>query len=76
MRLILSLKELAPLIPLLVDDLRYANLNNRGYLTVNFTPDTVTANWHFVSNIDSTTYTMLEEAFKAYTVKIEDMVLA
>ena len=68
--------QLAPFLPLLIDGLAYVDLINRGYLTVSFTMDAVTANWHFVSNIDSTTYTVLEEAFKAYTVKIEDMVLA
>lgn len=68
--------SLAPLIIPLVDDLRYTDFINRGYLTVHFTMAEVTANWRYVSNIDSTNYTMLEQAMKKATVKVEDMILS
>ncbi len=67
---------LASLVLPLLDDLRYADFLNRGYLTVHFTMDTVTAGWHYVSNIDSTSYTMLEDAVEETTVNIADMVLS
>lgn len=66
---------LASLVLPLIDDLRYANFINRGYLTVRFTSDAATANWRFVSNIDSTTYTMLDDIAKELTVQAGDMVL-
>lgn len=67
---------LASLVLPLVDDLRYANFISRGYLTVRFTAERATANWRYVSNIDSTSYTMLDEVAKELTVKVGDMVLA
>jgi len=66
---------LAPLVVTLIDDLRYTNFINRGWLTVHFTMDAVTASWNYVSNIDSTTYTLIEEEFKEITVSAEDMLL-
>lgn len=47
------------LLELLIDDLYYANLNNRGFMTVTFTPSKAEAEWFFVDNIDSETYGML-----------------
>lgn len=41
---------------LLVDDLQYLNLNQRGYLVVNFSPEQVTADWRFVSTVKSPDY--------------------
>lgn len=43
---------------LLIDDLVYANTFNRGFLTVTFTADNVTAEWTYVSAYNSTTYTI------------------
>jgi len=43
----------------LVDDLRYLNASDRGYMTVTFTSSEVTANWRFVDTILSTNYSEL-----------------
>ena len=43
-------------ITLLIDDLRYANITDRGYMIVTFTPTEATAEWTFVDNILSTAY--------------------
>lgn len=40
----------------LVEDLKYANLTDRGFLTVTFTQDQARAQWHFVDTILSQTY--------------------
>lgn len=42
----------------LVDDLLYANFNQRGFMEVTFTSNEVNTTWHYVANTDSTTYTM------------------
>lgn len=43
---------------LLIDDLQYTNLNDRGFLLVTFTAQSAKAEWLHVSNYDSSTYTM------------------
>lgn len=45
-------------ISLLIDDLKYTNLNQRGFMTVEFTNDEVTTNWVYISSNDSTVYTI------------------
>lgn len=47
-------------IGLLVDDLQYTNLSNRGYMLVSFTQAQAMAEWVFVDNIESTDYNRLE----------------
>ncbi|PLW82330.1 alkaline phosphatase [Kineobactrum sediminis] len=66
----------APLMTTLVDDLVYADFNNRGYLTVRFEPETVTAEWRYVSAIDSRDYVLNEEAFHQRIVNHSDLVLS
>lgn len=43
-------------IALLVDDLEYLNITQRGYMLVTFTPEEARADWHFVDTIKSTDY--------------------
>ena len=43
-------------IGLLVDDLDYLNVNQRGYMVVTFTPEEARADWHFVDTIKSREY--------------------
>ena len=43
-------------ITLLIDDLKYTNLNQRGYMLVNFTESEVVTTWNYLDNTDSTTY--------------------
>ena len=56
--------QMEQVIPLLVNDLIYNNLVDRGYLTVTFTPEQATANWHYVSSIKTASYEMLTERSK------------
>ncbi|WP_299082708.1 alkaline phosphatase D family protein [uncultured Paraglaciecola sp.] len=43
--------ELSKALSLLIDDLQYCNLHQRGYLTLTVNPDKVQANWYFVDTI-------------------------
>ncbi len=60
----------------LIDDLKFANLRDRGWMEVNFTTEEVRASWHFVSNIDSTSYTLLEERGHSTRVSADNMLLS
>ncbi|MFV8784037.1 alkaline phosphatase D family protein [Microbulbifer sp. SA54] len=46
-------RELAAGMPVLVDDLQYCNLHQRGYMALTLRRDGVEAEWNFVDNIDS-----------------------
>ncbi len=50
--------QLEGAIQLLVNDLQYCNLMDRGFAEVIFTKDEAVSNWHYVTNYDSPTYTM------------------
>jgi len=50
--------QLEGALSLLIDDLKYSNLNNRGFMEVTFTPNEAISNWHYVANYDAATYTM------------------
>ncbi len=60
----------------LIDGLEYANLRDRGYLLVDFTPETVTGRWRFVANIDSTTYTLLDDRARDIQMNAADLSLS
>jgi alkaline phosphatase D len=60
----------------LIDDLQYANISDRGYLVVSFSPDETTASWRFVTNIDSTNYGMLDDRAQDITVSADDLLIA
>ena len=49
-------RELAQGMSVLVDDLQYCNLHQRGYLSLTFRRDGVEAEWKFVDNIESTEF--------------------
>lgn len=59
----------------LVDDLQYANLSDRGWMEVTFTADSATADWRFVSAVDSTSYTLLDNRANRITVSADDLLL-
>ncbi len=59
----------------LVDDLQYANLSDRGWMEVTFTETATTADWYFVSNIDSTSYTLMENRANSLSVSADDLLL-
>lgn len=50
--------QLEAALELLVDDLKYCNLENRGFMELVFTPEKVISNWHFVSDNESPSYTL------------------
>lgn len=45
-------------IALLIDDLKYTNLNQRGFMTVIFTKDEVKSKWTYIDSNDSVRYTI------------------
>jgi len=51
-----SATELAAGMAVLVDDLQYCNLHQRGYMALTFRRDSVQAEWMYVDNIDSTEF--------------------
>ncbi|GGF69325.1 alkaline phosphatase D family protein [Alteromonas lipolytica] len=51
-------KQLADALPLLIDDLAYCNLHERGYMTMHFTLGMITTEWHYMSNVSSEAYTV------------------
>jgi alkaline phosphatase D len=64
----------SPLV-LLIDDLRYANLTDRGYMVVDFVQESVSADWIYVSNIDSTDYTLLADRANTITVSAQNLLI-
>lgn len=54
---------------LLIDDLKYANTYDRGFMTVTFTPEETVSAWNFIDNYDSTNYGMQDSRFKSLKVK-------
>lgn len=45
----------------LVEDLKYTNLFDRGFMTLEFTQEQVTSQWHFVSTTQSQEFTAMTE---------------
>lgn len=52
------------IITLLVDDLKYCNLNNRGFMLVTFTQSQALSQWFYVDNNNSTNYSILTDRSK------------
>jgi alkaline phosphatase D len=65
----------APIVTSLVDDLKYANLSNRGYLHLTLTADELVAEHRFVDRIDSTNYGVDQALTRRFTVSRDDMML-
>ena len=53
---------------LLIDQLQYMNVGDRGYLVVTFTPEETRADWQFINNILSEEYTILNNRAKSLKV--------
>ncbi|HLT13478.1 MAG TPA: alkaline phosphatase D family protein, partial [Marinobacter sp.] len=49
-------------IGVLVDDLEYLNISQRGYMLVTFTPDEARADWRFVNTVKNRQYAMDAQA--------------
>lgn len=54
---------------LLVDDLKYNNVGDRGFMTVKFTPADAVCNWHYIDNIHSTEYSVRSNRHHALRMK-------
>ncbi|TXS95224.1 alkaline phosphatase [Parahaliea maris] len=52
----------------LIDDLRYANFSQRGYVVARFEAESVTAEWVYVDTIKSAEYTVDVDAGQSFTV--------
>ncbi|MCO7250995.1 alkaline phosphatase D family protein [Pseudoalteromonas sp. Ps84H-4] len=64
-----AVAQIEQVIALLVNDLAYNNLVERGYLTVTFTQQQALAQWHYVSSVKTADYTLLSERQKAISVQ-------
>ena len=60
----------------LVDDLKYFNTADRGYMVVTFTEDDAICNWHYVDNINSTNYSMNTNRAHALKMRAGEPVLS
>lgn len=61
--------QIESVLKLLIDDLQYGNLNNRGFMTVTFTPEEAVSEWHFIDNYHSESYALLSDRYKTLKVK-------
>lgn len=59
----------------LIDDLRYANFSQRGYVLTRFEAETVIAEWVYVDTVKSAEYTVDEEAGRTFTVARSELSL-
>ncbi len=55
---------------LLIDDLEYLNSSDRGFLSVTFTPASVTSKWVYMQNTDSKDYTLNSTREKELTTNL------
>lgn len=59
-------------IRLLINDLKYTNLVDRGFMTVAFTQENATAEWHYVSSIKTESYDVNTTRSNTVTVSAGD----
>lgn len=59
--------QLSQALPLVVKDLHYCDLSQRGYMTVRFTPENVEAKWIYVSTILEENFTIADVHTETYT---------
>lgn len=58
------------IVRLLIDNLKYFNVVERGFALVTFTPDDAQCHWHYVNNTDSTDYAMVNSRAHALRMKV------
>lgn len=68
-RSLFSVKSFETAFTNLVKELNYANLSQRGYLLVNFTPERMQSDWIYVSTVKERKYSIDHE--RSHTVKID-----
>lgn len=59
-------QKMAKALSLLINDLEYCDLSQRGYMLVTLTNDEVKADWRYVDNIESTNYNIVNPAQRIY----------
>ena len=59
-------KQMADALSLLINDLNYCNLSQRGYMLLTLTHDQIVADWRYVDNIDSPNYNIVNEHQSVY----------
>ncbi|HHD78596.1 MAG TPA: alkaline phosphatase [Epsilonproteobacteria bacterium] len=64
-----SSMEFEGVLSLLIDDLKYANTFDRGFMTMEFSKDEAISEWHFVDNYHSKSYGMNDSRFARFRVK-------
>lgn len=57
---------MADALSLLINDLNYCNLSQRGYMLLTLTHDQIVADWRYVDNIDSPNYNIVNEHQSVY----------
>jgi len=60
---------------ILIDDLRYNNARNRGYMKVTFTPTSANAEWVFVDTVKAKQYKILSERGKRLGASAENLLI-
>lgn len=65
----------SPLVVGLIDDLKYANLVGRGYLSIQFSPEDVVATHRFITTVESKDYAEDQSASVSFTVQRENLLL-
>lgn len=50
--------QFAGALQLLIDDLDFANIHQRGFMTISFSQEKVSSDWHFVSSVHEQSYQM------------------
>jgi alkaline phosphatase D len=63
-----TMQQLESVFPVLVDDLKYSNLIDRGFLITTFTQTEAKAEWVFLTTDDKNNYTVLSERNRSTTV--------
>lgn len=61
---------------LMIDQLQYLNIGDRGYMMVTFTEETATADWVYVDNILDDSYQTIDARAKTLTVNAGDNFIA
>ena len=68
--------QLEGALTLLVDDLQYTNLSNRGFMEVVYTKTEVKSNWHYVVDNNSSDYELNQLRSKSLQCKITEKLLS
>ena len=54
--------QFAEALKLLIDDLDYANIHQRGFMTVTFTAEKAHSEWHLLSSVHQSDYQMISQS--------------